>query len=135
MTQGQFTGPRGSFLYTSDAGKQYVLTLDNTLGTVVGNGLTPATTSNANAAQSKPQRFKPRGVHWQSTDALQPGRKFLVCGSALSALYAEDVSVEVTIDNVVGVTTGRRGEQFSFPKLSSVSIVPTPSPSSPTSVQ
>lgn len=119
MAEGQFTGQRSGYLYTDDAGREYLLQLDNTLATVANNGLVRATTANSGSAENKPIRFQPRGVHWESTVAATPGRKFLICGTALATLYASNVPVTITIDGVAGVTTGRKGERYSYLNLPS----------------
>lgn len=115
MPEGQFSGARASYEYTSDTGASYLLTLDETLGTVANNGLVAATT--ATTAISAPKRFQPRVVYWQGTLDGRIVRKQLVCGTAAATLYASNVSQAVTIDGVAGVTTGRKGEQVSFLKL------------------
>lgn len=117
MAEGQFTGKRGGYLYTDEAGREYLLLLDNTLATLAGTGLVRATTANSTTSSPKPIRFKPRGVYWESTTSATPGRKFIICGTQLSALYASNAPVALTIDGIAGVTTGRKGESLSYLQL------------------
>ncbi len=111
MPEGQFTGSRQAYTYTMDDGNDIVICLDQTLGSVAGNGLT-ALTSAANLP-GKPQRFSPRVVFWQGTLNGKIKRKQLVCNVG-SSLYGNSGSSNLTVDGVAGVVTGRRGEQQSF---------------------
>lgn len=113
MPEGQFTGQRGSYVYTNDEGNTYLLTLDQTLGDIVGNGLVAATSTTV--AGGPPARFKPRVVFWQGTLNGREVRKSIVCNSD-GSLYT-DVSQALTIDGVAGVTTGRRGEKLTYVRL------------------
>jgi hypothetical protein len=114
MPEGQFTGARAVYIYNSDADTDYYLTLDKTLGDLAGCGLTAATT--ATAASPPPKRFRPRIVYWEGTLNGKTVRKALVCEKD-STLYQAETSQALTIDGVEGVTTGRRGEKFTFTKL------------------
>lgn len=110
MPEGQFSGARGKYAYESDGGETYNLTLDTSL-VVAATGLAAAV---AGTGTGKPLNFKPRGVYWQATGAGFEGkRKFLVC-AADAAAYVANTRTAITIDGVAGVTTGRRGEQFSY---------------------
>lgn len=115
MPEGQFLGTRTTYNYLMDDGTTEVqLTLDTTIGGIAGTGLSPAT--NGDGSIPKPQRFEPRGVYWEGTLNGSKKRKFIPCNRT-STLYAGNVSANVTIDGVVGQTTGRRGEKLSFNKL------------------
>lgn len=115
MPEGQFTGTRSSFVYTSDTGALYVLQLDDTLGGLAGADLDVFDPASPGAATPKPTRFSPRGVYWQGTaTGFETKRKFLVCGTTAATLYDSSVRQALTIDGVAGITTGRRGEQMSF---------------------
>lgn len=116
MPEGQFTGRRGVFLYTSDSGEVFAIRTDATLGGLAGTGLTAATTGNIGNASPKPAGFKLRGVHWQGELGDRIVRKFLVCNTN-GTLYSSGISQALTIDGVVGATTGKRGEQVSFVRL------------------
>ena len=111
MPEGQFTGKRGIYAYTSESGTVYLLQLDETLGDIPGCGLTKA--NNSTAGSPAPRRFKARGVYWQGKLGQDIKRKFLVCGSN-SVLYQADRSQKLTIDGVEGGTTGRIGEKLSY---------------------
>lgn len=123
MGVGQFTGPKGSYIYMTDNGTAYVIRRDRTLATVPGVELVPATTGTSNAGRL-PQGFKPRGVYWQAYIDGEMVRKFLICGSPLSGLYDNPGSVQLTVDNVVGFTTGRKGESQEFIRLVADEPVP-----------
>jgi hypothetical protein len=114
MGLGQFTGSRGKFIYTSDSGKEYILTLDTDLN-IVGSGLIPYDPLTNATAQSPPKGFRPRVVFWQATAAAFLGkRKSLVAGVAAEDLYSADAPQSFTVDGVAGTTTGKKGERLSF---------------------
>lgn len=113
MAEGQYSGRRRPYLYTSDSGEVFLLQKDETLGDLVGTGLTRATTGNVGNASPVPKRFEPRGVFWQGILGDRVVRKFLVC-NATGTLYAGNTPQAVNIDGVVGSTTGKRGEQQTF---------------------
>lgn len=117
MPEGQFSGKRDAYIYVSDDNNTYLLQMDVTLAEIDGTDLTIATVANATGSLNKPTRFTPRGVHWQATAAPIGARKFLVCGSSNADLYVSTTSTVVIIDGVAGVTTGRRGETFSYLRL------------------
>lgn len=108
---GQRLGERDKFTYTMDDGTAIKLVLDQTLGSLTECGLSATTT--ADAAINKPLKFKPRVVFWQAIVDGKPVRKELVC-SATSTAYTSKTEVNITIDGLVGQTTGRRGETLSF---------------------
>lgn len=115
MAEGQFSGIKGAYVYETDNGGQFVIRRDQTLATVSGVGLTAATQTGS-FLFSLPIGFKPRGVHWQGTLNGRIVRKFLICGRD-STLYESDRSSAITVDNIAGFTTGKRGESFSFVRL------------------
>lgn len=127
MPEGQFLGERGYFLYNSDAEVDYVIQTDATLGNLPQAGLVEADEDNAENVAFKPARLQPRGVHWQGVLNGRTVRKFIVC-SLESEIYKASGSNPLTVDGVQGVTTGRRGEVFSFPLLRK----PTAGPPAPT---
>lgn len=110
MPEGQFTGPRSAYVYTTDDGKTTVLLLDETIASLTGTGLVPYT----NQAIDMPAtyRFNPRIVYWQSEDRTK--RKRITCGTNSASLYAKTVSASLTIDGIAGFTTGRVGEKLSY---------------------
>ena len=113
MPQGQFLGPRKTYIYLSDGGSTYLITTDSTLGDLAGTGLTAAVGGNVGSAQTAPSRFKPRVVFWQGTLNGNIVRKKIICNRD-SAFAKLTVSTTLVIDGVTGVITGRRGEKQSF---------------------
>lgn len=113
MPEGQFSGTRSTYVYESDNGTDYNITLDETLGSIPGTGLPIATTANSGA--EKPGRLIPRVVFWQGELDGRIVRKEIVC-NATGTLYS-DTSQELVIDGVTGFLTGRRGEKFTFTRL------------------
>lgn len=107
---GNTLGKRAYFRYISDSGTPYNILTDIDLGTA--GGLVEATTG----APTLPRRFKVRGVYAEATVAGSIVRKFIPT-SAESAAYDSDVSTAITVDGVNFATTGRRGEQASFPRF------------------
>jgi hypothetical protein len=118
MAEGQFTGARQNYIYENDAAEEYIITTDETLGSLAGTGLVVATTANVTGASPAPKRFTPRGVYWQGETDDRIVRKRIICGTGEAALYAADTSQALTVDGVAGFTTGRVGEKITFLKLS-----------------
>lgn len=116
MAEGQFNGPRDRYVYVSDTGDNIILVLDKSNAELPGTGLVlfdPATPP-AGGGSYKAPNFEPRGVYWEGTLDGVKKRKFIVCGTTDAALYDSDVRQPLTIGAAVGVTTGRKGEQFTF---------------------
>lgn len=113
MAEGQFSGRRRPYLYTSDSGEVFLLLKDETVGDIAGSGLVRATTANIGNASAVPKRFEPRGVYWQGELNNRVVRKFITC-AATGTLYVGNVPQALTIDGVAGSTTGKRGEQLTF---------------------
>lgn len=115
MTQSQFLGSRSRYVYESDSGADYIITVDDTLAALSTTlpAFDPETPGDAVPA---PRRFKPRGIYWQATAAgAQLGaRKFVICGTAVDARYARTTRQTFSISGVAGVSTGRRGETLTF---------------------
>lgn len=108
---GQRLGKKDRYTYTADDGQKFALKLDITLASNDGQSLTASTT--ADNATNKPQNFKPRGVFWQANIDGGVVRKFLVC-NANGTLYTAKTQTTVTIDELEGYTTGRRGETLTY---------------------
>lgn len=114
MPVGQFTGTRGKYVYTSDAGDDYILELDDTLA-ALSSTLTAFDPANPGTATPAPRRFSPRGVYWQGTaSGFEGKRKFVVCGDTSDTLYNTSLRQALSIDGAAGTTTGRRGEKLTF---------------------
>lgn len=118
MPEGQFSGVRKTYEYTSDTGAVYLLTLDATLGDLTDNGLTPATQTTTGTPA--PKRFEPRVVFWSGTLNGKEVKKNLICGSTSAPLYDLNISQAQTVDGVAGITTGRKGEKLSFLRLPAI---------------
>lgn len=113
MGVGQFSGPKGKYVYTSDTGDLYLITRDTDLaGTALTEVSLPLYTNQTDVGYAPP-RFKPRGVYWKA-DASPFYRKFLICGAADAAAYDNSAPVAITIDGIAGKTTGKRGERVTY---------------------
>lgn len=123
MAEGQYLGPKASYIYTSDNGTQFVLLRDNDLSLPELTGL-ELYTEGSTFAYSLPRRFRPRGVYWLGFVGQRAVRKFIICGSLDATLYATDSSVPLTINGVAGFTTSRYGEQYQYVRKSAT--VPAP---------
>jgi len=105
---GNRLGPRTKVQYVADNGSTYILNLDADL-IIVNSGLVIGTIGGVH-----PIGWKPRGVHAQLIDNGKIYRKFLICGTADSTLYATDTPQIVNLDGAAFTTTGRRGEVQRF---------------------
>lgn len=123
MPEGQYSGTRTTYEYTSENDVVYLLTLDTTLGDLSEAGLVAATSGTEGV--SPPKRFKPRVVFWEGVLGGRKVRKELVC-EANSTLYDSATSQALTIDGVEGFTTGKKGEKFTFLKLGAAAVSPEP---------
>jgi hypothetical protein len=108
MPVGNTLGVRKWFKYTSDAGTDYSYLTDLDLGTAAG-ATQDATLPNF------PRRFKPRVVFLQATIGGKVSTKSLIIPTNTSAIYTPVTTQNVTIDTTAFATTGRKGEQVSFP--------------------
>lgn len=117
MPEGQFQGPKDTYIYVADDNRTYRITRDVTLANIDGVDLVVATVQNSDDFYDISSRITPRGVHWQATEGNLNRRKFLICGSKNAALFVAPNSQPVTVDGVAGVTTGRRGEATRFRKV------------------
>ena len=110
---------RGNFVYVDDTGKNRLVRL--AIDDVISNsGLTvydPANPPTGGiAGKLSPKRC--RGVHAQGTTGARLIKRYFVCGTAASTLYATDSPQTVTISgggaSIPLSTTGRRGERITF---------------------
>lgn len=117
---GNRLGPRAKIVYESEAvGKVYILTVDANF-VVGGAGVGAAAPDIYNPTTPlpnvdvcpPPKNFQARGV-WAKS-ATGDARKFVVCTSSDSDLYATTFPKQVVIDGETFVTTGRVGEKQSF---------------------
>lgn len=114
MAEGQFTGQRGAYVYVADSGAQYSIERDTTLA-LPSTGLTPYGVDDP-FAPGLPKRYKPRGVYWQGVLDGKVVRKFIICGTLDAQTYSRDGRAPLQVDGIDGFTTGKRGEQITFPK-------------------
>lgn len=105
---GNTLGPRGKFAYTSDTGDVWNLVTDVDLGAASGLPI-----ASSGTGQRKPTGTNLRGVYCQATILGSIVRKFLPCNAA-AVFYNTDSPSNITIDGTVFVTTGRKGETYSF---------------------
>jgi hypothetical protein len=111
MAEGQYIGQKASYIYVSDNLTSYAMYRDTDLALTTLTGLEPYTVG-APFANPLPRGFQPRGVYWLGYIGQRAVRKFLICGTVDSPLYATDSSQAVTIDGIVGFTVSRRGEKL-----------------------
>lgn len=111
MPAGNTLGVRKWFEYVADNGTSYSYLTDVDLGTA-GGGSQDATLPNF------PRRFKPRVVFIQATISGVKVSKNLIISDPASTLYTSVTTQTVTIDGTAFATSGRRGEQVSFPSNS-----------------
>jgi hypothetical protein len=123
MAEGQYTGQKASYIYVSDNLTSYAIYRDTDLALTALTGL-EAYTVGAPFASPFPTGFKPRGVYWLGYIGQRAVRKFLICGTVDSPLYANDSSQAVTIDGVVGFTVSRRGEKLRVIRRTLQIVVP-----------
>lgn len=114
---GNLLGPRGKYVYEADDGSTYSITTDASLA-VAGLGVADAApvefdpaSPPAGYAGRFPRGAKPRVVHAQDAAG---NRKSLVAFDPQADLYQSNLSQNVTIDETVFTTTGRRGETYTF---------------------
>lgn len=123
MPEGQYLGPKASYIYTSDNGTQFVLLRDTNLALSALTGL-ELYTEGSTFAFSLPRKFRPRGVYWVGFVGQRAVRKFIICGTLDATIYATDTSQPLTIDGVAGFTTSRYGEQYQYVRQSASVPVP-----------
>lgn len=113
---GNRLGPRGKYVYTNDAGGEYVLETDTSLA-IAGFGADTAAPiaydpENPGDAVAPPKRFSPRIVYVQAADGA---RKSVIAFDPTAAAYERENSATYTIDSEAGwASTGRRGERLTF---------------------
>ncbi len=108
---GNTLGPRPTYQYTTDSGRNIRFRQDEDLATAVGN-----TASTSGPLQQLPINgayIAPRVVYAvQSSD--DSVRKTIVVGEANNSIFDTDNSQTITIDGEQFTTTGRRGERQQF---------------------
>jgi len=105
-SQGNVTGIRKAFVYTTDFGVSYNALLDNSVSVAAGN---VASTNGALPVLCPSKYIQPRYLNVQAkTDPAI--RKRITIGDPANALFASNAASEFTINGVVFVVTGRVGE-------------------------
>lgn len=126
MAAGQFLGQRGSFIYTSDTGEQYIIEMDATIGAITELGLVAANQTNAGTLTSPPKRLTLRYVNWTGICDGRAVAKRLVA-NASGVAYSSGSSTPLDIGGSSdGRVTGRVGEKFTFSNLPSAPTGGTP---------
>lgn len=114
-TVGNRLGPRGTYLYESDAGVTYNISLDDSVATAVGNTLsTNAAFPVLKATQRRP--LSPRYILTQLVSDPSVTKRIIV-GDATNALWTSSAASTVTINGVAYTVTGRVGEKRSALKI------------------
>ena len=113
MAEGQFTGKRCAYKYTSDSSIVYLISYNSLLGDLSGNGLTRATTGEN--IPRKPKRLYPRVAYWLATVDERMIHKQLIIGTKTAAYYDSTVVQMLTIGGITGKITGTRGERIRKP--------------------
>lgn len=113
-TVGNRLGPRGTFDYESDAGVSYIMQLDKSVATAMGNiESTDVSLPVLPASQSRPLR--PRYVLLQLQTDAKVSKKAIV-GDPENALWTSNAASTVSINGVSWTITGRVGEARSVLK-------------------
>lgn len=110
-TVGNLLGPRAVFVYTTDGGTAYNVTLDASVATAVGNVQSSANNPALRASGRRPFQLRYILCSLQSNPATT---KRVPVGNAANLLFARDVAGVVNINGVVWNITGRVGEKASF---------------------
>ncbi len=110
-TVGNRLGPRGVFVYTTDGGTNFNITLDDSVATAVGNTSSTSNLPTIRASGSRPFRPRYLNLALQSDPSV---KKTAIIGEVDNLLFARDVAGVVNINSVVWNITGRVGEKASF---------------------
>lgn len=106
------TGPKSWYIYTTDSLVQHGVFLSDDIAAIAGFPLATVPTP------EMPRRSAMRHVWVETRAAGVTYRKRIPCPTVDNTLYAGEVSQPVDIGTVTWYTTGRRGEEFSFPRYS-----------------
>jgi len=110
-TVGNRNGPRAVFVYTTDGGTAYNVSLDDSVATAAGNPESSANNPSIRATGRRPFQLRYILCSLQSNPAVS--KKVTIC-SASNVLFARDVAGVITINSVDWDITGRVGEKASF---------------------
>lgn len=110
-TVGNLLGPRAVFLYQTDGGTSYNITLDQSVATAVGNELSTVNVVGIRATGKRP--IAPRYLLLSLVSDPTVTKRAFICDPD-NSLFARDAATTVTINGVAFNVTGRVGEQASF---------------------
>ncbi len=117
-TSGNVLGRRGTFVYESDTGISYNVSLDRSVSTAVQNDLsTNGQLPVLRASQSFP--LKPRYILVERNDDPSITKRIII-GDIENALYQSSAPSPVTINGVQYTVTTRVGERRSVLKVDPV---------------
>ena len=108
---GNRLGPRAVFVYTTDGGTAYNVTLDDSVSTAVGNPESSANNPSLRASGRRPFQLRYILCSLQSDPTVT--KRVPICNPA-NLLFARDVAGVVDINSVTWNITGRVGEKASF---------------------
>ncbi len=110
-TVGNRLGPRAVFVYVTDGGATFNITLDESVASAVNNAESSQNLPTIRATGRRP--FAPRYIllSLQSDPRI---KKTAIIGSVTNPLFERDVAGQVNINGVVWNITGRVGEKASF---------------------
>ncbi len=110
---GNLLGQRGTFIYTTDALEDVLITQDRSVGLAVGN---PLATETGRPTSVRSRYLEGRYILCQAQDDPRIKKRIVVC-TPDSSIFLADSSQEILINARIFVTTGRVGEKASFLRL------------------
>lgn len=114
-TVGNRLGPRATFIYTTDSGVDFNISLDESVSEAVGNPRsTQALLPVIRASQSRP--IQPRYFRVQLASDSRV-TKSIICCDPTALNWINNNAATITINNVAYIITARIGEQRSVLKV------------------
>ena len=111
---GNRLGPRAYFNYTTDDDETFMVLLDESVATALGNTKSTIPLTVIQRTQKRPYILRTVIVE----DPVSDARKEVVIGDPDSPFMEQDVAVNVSINGVAYNVIGRKGEQKFFPSVS-----------------
>lgn len=111
---GNRLGPRKYFDYDTDDGESFMMLLDESVASALGNTLSTITLTRLPRTSRRP--YIPRSVLLE--DPVSGARKEVVVGDPDSTFMTLETSVNVQINGVSWNVVGRKGEQKFMPSVS-----------------
>jgi hypothetical protein len=108
---GNRNGPRAVFVYTTDGGTAYNVSLDDSVANAAGNPESSANNPSIRATGRRPFQLRYILCSLQSDPSVS--KRVTICNAA-NLLFARDVAGVITINAVDWDITGRVGEKASF---------------------